>query len=57
MDYLVSTLQLEGINLAYSTDASEKTQEECRPGGPFIVFHVYPSINVTLINDQPHKGS
>jgi len=55
-DYLISTLQLEGIDVEYSDKASEKTQEECRPGAPFIVFRVDPSIDLTFINDQPHTG-
>ena len=56
-DYLVSTLQLEGIDIEYSDKASEKTQEECRPGAPFIVFRVDPSIELTFINDEPHTGN
>ena len=54
--YLISTLQLEGIDIEYSDKASEKTQEECRPGAPFIVFRVDPSIDLNFINDQPHTG-
>ena len=56
-DYLISTLQLEGIDVEYSDKASEKTQEECRPGAPFIVFRVDPSIELTFINDEPHTGN
>ena len=56
LDYIVSTLQLEGVNVAYSENASEKTQEDCRPGAPFIVFRVDPSVDLNLINDQPHTG-
>jgi hypothetical protein len=55
-EYLVNTLQLEGIDVQYSEKASEKTQEECRPGAPSICFRVDPSINLTLVNDQPHTG-
>ena len=51
MDYIVSTLQLDGVNIAFSDEASEKTQEECRPGAPFITFRVDPSVDLNLIND------
>merc|ERR1712136_68619 len=34
----------------------DKTQKECRPGAPFIVFRVDPSIDLNFINDQPHTG-
>merc|ERR1712228_212402 len=46
----------EGIDIEFSEKASEKTQEECKPGTPFIVFRVDPSINLTFVNDQPHTG-
>jgi len=55
-EYILSTLQLEGIDIEFSEKASEKTQEECKPGTPFIVFRVDPSINLTFVNDQPHTG-
>ena len=55
-EYVLSTLQLEGIDIEFSDKASEKTQEECKPGTPFIVFRVDPSINLTFVNDQPHTG-
>ena len=56
-EYLISTLQLEGIDFDYSENANEKIQEECRPGAPFIVFRVDPSIDLTFINDQPSTGN
>ena len=56
-EYLINTLQLEGIDVQYSENAIEKTQEECRPGAPFIAFRVDPSIDLTLVNDQPHTGN
>ena len=55
-EYILSTLQLEGIDIEFSDKASEKTQEECKPGTPFIVFRVDPSIDLTFVNDQPHTG-
>ena len=39
-EYLMNTLQLEGIDVQYSENACEKTQEECRPGAPFITLNV-----------------
>ncbi len=33
----MNNLQLEGLDLAWSTDLGEKG-EDCRPGMPFIVF-------------------
>ena len=38
INYLLGTLQLDGIDVKFSTEANEKTQEECRPSDPFIVF-------------------
>ena len=32
LNYLMSTLQMEGIDVKFSSEANEKTQEECRPG-------------------------
>ena len=38
INYLIGTLQLDGLDVKFSTEANEKTQEECRPSDPFIVF-------------------
>ena len=38
LDYLATNLTLEGMEVKFSSEANEKTQEECRPGNPFIVF-------------------
>ena len=54
--YLLNTLQLDGVEVKFSSEANEKTQEECRPGVPFIIFRKEPSVSMTLINDQPHSG-
>eukprot|EP00095_Tigriopus_kingsejongensis_P005736 maker-scaffold28_size608977-snap-gene-1.13 protein:Tk05736 transcript:maker-scaffold28_size608977-snap-gene-1.13-mRNA-1 annotation:"hypothetical protein BRAFLDRAFT_63907" len=56
VDYLMNNLQLEGIDIKFSTEANEKTQEECRPGVPLIQFRREPSVNLTLVNNQPHTG-
>lgn len=39
MEYLLNNLQLEGMDLKFSEEAqNEKTQEECRPGAPYVTF-------------------
>ena len=32
LEYLLSTLQMEGVEIKFASDANEKIQEECRPG-------------------------
>ena len=32
LNYLVSTLEMEGVDVKFSSEASEKIQEDCRPG-------------------------
>lgn len=54
--YLLNNLQLDGMDVKFSNEANEKTQEECRPGGPFIVFRTEPSVPLTVVNNQPHTG-
>ena len=44
------------MEVKFSNEANEKTQEECRPGGPFIIFRTEPSVPLTVINNQPHTG-
>lgn len=56
LDYLTSTLQMEGVDVKFASEANEKIQEECRPGTPFILFRTDPSVDLTLINNQPHSG-
>ncbi len=37
--HLASTLGLEGFEVRFSSESgNEKTQEECRPGAPYVVF-------------------
>jgi hypothetical protein len=57
-NFITSWLQVESIELKYSdsTEATEKIHEDCCPGIPYIVFSVYPSISLTLINPQPQSG-
>lgn len=56
LNYLLNTLQLDGVEVKFSTEANEKTQEECKPGGPFIIFRSEPSVMMTMINNQPLSG-
>ncbi|XP_046919775.2 leucyl-tRNA synthetase [Dermatophagoides farinae] len=52
-DYLVSTLDLCGIDLRYADEADSRIQEECCPQEPFISFRTEPSVPLTCINNQP----
>jgi len=56
ISYLMNTLQMEGIDVKFSSEANEKIQEECRPGVPFIVFRSEPSVTINLVNNQPFSG-
>ena len=55
MTYLVSTLGLEGVDLALASDLGDKG-EECKPGGPMVTFRAAPSVTVEATNNQPHTG-
>jgi len=55
IDYITSTLDLEGVSLAWSTDLGEKG-EECRPGVPYIAFTTQPSVTLRLTNTQPYSA-
>merc|ERR1719391_956034 len=54
-EYIVNTLQLEGLNLAWSTELGEKG-EDCRPGQPLIAFSCAESVKMKLTNNQPFTG-
>ncbi|RLU26189.1 hypothetical protein DMN91_002355 [Ooceraea biroi] len=51
-EYLKTTLDLENIIVKYTDEAPEKTQEECRPGTPYINFSVIPIMPVCFVNPQ-----
>ena len=55
MTYLVSTLGLEGVDLALASDLGDKG-EECKPGAPMVTFRAAPSVTVEVTNNQPHTG-
>ena len=55
ISYIVTTLGLEGVDLALSSDLGEKG-EDCRPGAPIIAFRTEPSVTLQLTNNQPFTG-
>ena len=55
LTYLVSTLGLEGLDLASATELGDRG-EECRPGAPMVSFRTEPSVGLDLVNNQPHSG-
>merc|ERR1711990_760524 len=57
LSYLTSTLELEGVSVAYSETAKDaKTREECCPAEPIIVFRTEPSVSLKAVNVQPRSG-
>eukprot|EP00088_Acartia_fossae_P002624 TRINITY_DN1108_c1_g1_i3.p1 TRINITY_DN1108_c1_g1~~TRINITY_DN1108_c1_g1_i3.p1 ORF type:complete len:1178 (+),score=353.43 TRINITY_DN1108_c1_g1_i3:49-3582(+) len=54
-DYILSSLQLEGCDLAPSSELGEKG-EDCRPGQPQIVFRTEASVKLRLTNNQAYSG-
>ncbi|KRZ18613.1 Leucine--tRNA ligase, cytoplasmic [Trichinella zimbabwensis] len=54
--YLVSTLQLQDIQIYTSAQGGEKMQEECRPGKPFIIFQTEKVCKLMLINPTVGSG-
>eukprot|EP00092_Neocalanus_flemingeri_P034373 GFUD01037380.1.p1 GENE.GFUD01037380.1~~GFUD01037380.1.p1 ORF type:complete len:1177 (+),score=448.54 GFUD01037380.1:84-3614(+) len=55
ISYIVTSLGLEGVDLALSSELGEKG-EECRPGAPIVSFRTEPSVTLQLTNNQPHTG-
>jgi len=57
ISYMASTLELEGVSVAYSDSAPDaKTREECCPGDPIIVFRAEPNVPLKAVNVQPKSG-
>jgi len=57
ISYMASTLELEGVSVAYSDSAPDaKTREECCPGDPIIVFRAEPAVQLKAVNVQPKSG-
>jgi len=55
ISYILTSLGLEGVDLALSSELGEKG-DECRPGAPIITFRTEPSVILQLTNNQPHTG-
>jgi len=55
LSYLLATLDLEGVDVALSTELGEKG-DDCRPGAPIITFRTEPSLAMQLTNNQPFSG-
>jgi leucyl-tRNA synthetase len=55
LSYIVTSLGLEGVDLALSSELGEKG-EDCRPGAPIIQFRTEPSVALDLTNTQPFTG-
>ncbi|XP_037125115.1 leucine--tRNA ligase, cytoplasmic [Syngnathus acus] len=51
--YLTNSLELEGIDILFASEADDKVKEDCCPGQPYCVFRSEPAVCVTLVNPQP----
>eukprot|EP00058_Branchiostoma_floridae_P025970 XP_002611460.1 hypothetical protein BRAFLDRAFT_63907 [Branchiostoma floridae] len=56
MKYLLNTLELDYIQVKFSTEAEEKVKEECCPGKPLSNLWVEPGVEVRFVNPQPCSG-
>ncbi|XP_042196020.1 leucine--tRNA ligase, cytoplasmic [Callorhinchus milii] len=54
--YLTNSLELDGIDVLYASDADDKIRDECCPGKPFCVFRTEPGVPMYLVNPQPANG-
>ncbi|XP_060064776.1 leucine--tRNA ligase, cytoplasmic-like [Ylistrum balloti] len=54
--YLVSTLEVEGLEVKWSEEGDKKVREDCVPGSPFLTLHTQPSVSVRIGNCQPYSG-
>jgi leucyl-tRNA synthetase len=55
ISYLISTLDLEGLDIELSDSAEQKIQDETCPGDPYIMFRTESSVSLKFINQQPNK--
>uniref|UniRef100_A0A8C4R6J2 leucine--tRNA ligase n=1 Tax=Eptatretus burgeri TaxID=7764 RepID=A0A8C4R6J2_EPTBU len=56
INYLIATMELEGIDILGAGELGNKALEQCRPGRPIFVFHTKPCALLYLVNPQPHSG-
>uniref|UniRef100_H2ZCU0 leucine--tRNA ligase n=1 Tax=Ciona savignyi TaxID=51511 RepID=H2ZCU0_CIOSA len=54
--YLADTLELDGVDVAFSTEGNAKIQEDCCPGHPLCAFVTIPSLELSVLNPQPCSG-
>ncbi|XP_071120452.1 leucine--tRNA ligase, cytoplasmic-like isoform X1 [Mytilus edulis] len=54
--YLVTTLDLEGLDVKFSDDGDGKIKDDCTPGKPYIVYRIETSVTVQCINPQAYSG-
>ncbi|XP_021345352.1 leucine--tRNA ligase, cytoplasmic-like [Mizuhopecten yessoensis] len=54
--YLVSTLEVEDLDVKFSEEAESKVKEDCVPGTPFLTLHTQPNVSVRVGNCQPYSG-
>src|SRR4051812_44244320 len=52
-EYLLTTLDLCGLEFRYSDEAEARIQEDCCPQVPYIAYRVEPSLPLRCINQQP----
>ncbi|CAK8697067.1 unnamed protein product [Clavelina lepadiformis] len=54
--YLTDTLELDGVEVKFSSEGNVKVQEDCCPGHPLCEFVTVPSVDIMVINPQPCSG-
>ncbi|KAK1788006.1 hypothetical protein P4O66_016482, partial [Electrophorus voltai] len=54
--YLTNSLELDQIDVLFTSEADDKVKEDCCPGKPFSVFRSEPGVSVSLLNPQPSNG-
>uniref|UniRef100_A0A673YVN6 Leucyl-tRNA synthetase 1 n=1 Tax=Salmo trutta TaxID=8032 RepID=A0A673YVN6_SALTR len=54
--YLTNSLELDQIDVVFTSEADDKIKEDCCPGKPFSVFRSEPGVAVSLLNPQPSNG-
>jgi len=55
--YVTSTLELDGVEVKYSTEGDNVIQENTYPGHPTYNFYRVPSVHIEAVNAQPSSGN